>query len=62
MITLLVSVLVLIVIAYVIYLALEWILSLVALPKVIVTIVWIVFAAVVLVKLLDIIGFPIAIK
>jgi hypothetical protein len=63
MITTLISVLVLLVIAYVVYLVLEWILSLVALPGPATKIIWLIFGIIVVVELLSLLGiYKIALK
>jgi hypothetical protein len=57
MVSILISILILAVIAYVVYLLLAWVLGLAPIPAPIVTIVWIIFAVVVIAQLLNIVGF-----
>lgn len=56
MISTLVSILLLLVVAYIVYLVLNWVLSLVNLPGPATQIVWLIFAIIVIIALLDTLG------
>lgn len=62
MITVLISLAILLTIAFVVYLILRWLLSLVDVPTPISTIIWIVFAMIVAVRALAILGVPVPLK